>query len=302
MKASRLHAYGDVDQFKYEDAPDPVAGAGEVLVKVEASGINPVDVYIRLGYLAQRVPLELPAILGLDGAGTIAAVGAGVTGYKVGDRVIVKQPIGAHGTHAELVAVPVERIARIKDNVSFAAGATLALAGLTGRQAVDVLGVKAGERVLVTGALGAVGRAAVQYLKELGAVPVAGVRTERLAEGKALTGEAVDMSDASKAKSFAKAVETAGGAVAVAAAGMLSDGGTLATVSSVPEGTNADNRITIAGVLAADRPTMLQQIADAAGRGELTIPVGHTLKLSQLGEAHKLQAAGRTGGKIILVP
>lgn len=301
MKATRLHAYGDVDQFKYEDAPDPVAGAGEVLVKLEASGINPVDLYVRMGYLAQRVPLELPAILGLDGAGTIAAVGADASGYKVGDRVMVKRPIGSKGTHAEFVAVPVGGVAKLQDNVSFVAAATLPLVGLTGRQGIDVLGVKPGERVLVTGALGAVGRAAVQYLKELGAVPVAGVPAERLAEGKALTGEAIAIGEG-PAKSFAKALDTAGGAVAAAAAAMVRDGGTLSTVASVPEGTNADKRITITPVLAVDRAAMLQQVADAAGRGELSIPVAHTLKLSQLGEGHKLQAAGRTGGKIILVP
>jgi len=78
------------NQFRYEDAPTPVAGAGEVLVKIEASGLNPVDLYVRQGYLAKNVPLEFPAIIGLDAAGTVAEVGAGVTGFNIGDRVVAK--------------------------------------------------------------------------------------------------------------------------------------------------------------------------------------------------------------------
>lgn len=301
MKASRLHAYGAVDQFKYEDVPTPVAGPGEVLVKIEASGLNPVDLYVRQGYLAEKIPLEFPAIIGLDAAGTVAAVGAGVEGIVVGDRVVAKLPIGSKGAHAEFAVTTPDRLAHLANTVSFVAGATIGLAGLTARQAVDVLNVKAGERVLVGAALGAVGRAAVQYLKELGAVPVALVRSEGLAEAQTLTGEAVAIG-AGTPKSFHKALGMAGGPVAGAAIDMLADGGTLAAVAGVPEGANADGRVTIVNVLAEDRGPMLQEIADAAARGELTIPVAHTLKLSQLGEAQTLLAGGRVGGKIILMP
>ncbi len=102
MKAARLQAYGDADQFRYEDAPNPVAARGEVVITVAASGLNPVDAYIRQGYLAKMVPMQLPAIMGIDAAGTIAAVGPGVGGFKIGDRVIAHLPINGHGGHAEL--------------------------------------------------------------------------------------------------------------------------------------------------------------------------------------------------------
>ena len=153
MKASRLHAYGAVDQFKYEDVPTPVAGPGEVLVKIEASGLNPVDLYVRQGYLAKNIPLQFPAIIGLDAAGTVAAVGAGVEGLVVGDRVVAKLPIGSRGAHAEFAVTTPDRLAHLANTVSFEAGATIGLAGLTARQAVDVLNVKAGEHVLVGAAL-----------------------------------------------------------------------------------------------------------------------------------------------------
>src|SRR5262249_42074607 len=144
--------------------------------------------YARQGFLSKFIPLELPAILGIDAAGSVAAVGPDVTGFAVGQRVIAHLPLNGKGAHAEFTVAPITGVAMLPRSVDFAAGATLPLAGVTGRQAVDALGVKAGDRVLVAGALGAVGRAAVQYLREIGAVPVAGVRGGRLSEGETLTG------------------------------------------------------------------------------------------------------------------
>lgn len=193
MKAVRLQEFGDVDQFRLEEAPDPTPGAGEVLVRVAFAGLNPVDLYVRQGHFL-RDKIQRPAILGIDASGTVEAVGEGVTGYKPGDRVAVHAPLRGHGTYAEKVVAPIAGLAHLPDNLGFQAGAAVPLVGLTGRQLVDKLGgVEAGARVLVSGALGGVGRAAVQYLKELGAVPVAGVRAERLDEGREVAGDAVDI-------------------------------------------------------------------------------------------------------------
>ena len=302
MKAARLHAYGDVDQIHYDEIAKPAPGAGEVLVKVEASSLNPVELYVRQGYLAKMIQMEFPLIMGLDLAGRVEATGAGVTTFKAGDRVIGKLPINGKGSNAEFIIATPGQLAHLADNVSFTAGATLPLAGLTGRQTVDAIGAKKGDRVLVTGALGAVGRAAIQYLKELGAVPVAGVRASRFAEAKALGVEAIDIESADKKASFAGAVEAVGGPVATRAATLVRDGGKMVAVAGVPEGTNADNRIEVINLLAVDKTEMLQKLADAAARGDLTIPVAKTFKLSQLAEGHKLMAAGHVGGKIIFVP
>ena len=300
MKATRLHAFGDVDQFQCEDVPDLVAGAGQVLVKVEASSFNTVELYARQGYLAQMFQMDLPAILGIDIAGTVVAVGAGVSGFTAGARVIGKLPVDGKGAQAELALATPAQLANLPDSVSFSAGATLPLAGLTGRQGVDALAVQPGERVLVTGALGAVGRVAVQYIKELGGIPVGAVRAERIAEAKALTGEALIIG-AGGERSFDKAIDTAGGPVAAAAIALLRYGGTLAAVAGIPEGSNADGRITIANIMGTENAAQLQQIADAAGRGDLVIPVAKTLSLSDVPEAHRLVAAGQVGGKIVFV-
>jgi NADPH:quinone reductase-like Zn-dependent oxidoreductase len=298
MKAARLLAYGDVDQFKFEDAPDPVPGAGEALIRISAAGLNPVDAYVRQGFFAKYAPLQFPAILGVDAAGTIVALGAGLSDFAVGDRVVAHLPLNGKGGYAEQAAAPVAGLAKLPANVSFEAGATLPLAALTGQQAVDALGVKPGDRVLVSGALGAVGRAAVQYLKELGARPVAGVRGTRLGEGEKLAGEALDIEQAPASPSFDFAVAATGPAV-VNTIKRLRDGGKLASVVQIPEGANEGGRVSIASLMAHDDPAILQRAVSAAARGELTIPVAAKFKLSEVREAHRALAAG-SRGKILL--
>jgi NADPH:quinone reductase-like Zn-dependent oxidoreductase len=296
MKAVRLQSYGDVDQFKLEDVPTPSPGAGEVLIKVEASAVNHIDLFLRQGYLAQMMPLELPAILGADGAGTIAAVGPGVSGFGVGDRVIARFAPNGKGSHAEYAVAPVAGIAKLPANLSFEVGATLALVGLTGRQAVDALAVQPGERVLVAGALSAVGRASVQYLKELGARPVAGVLPHELDEGRTIAGEAIDITQAPAGPSFERAVAAVQGAAANAVK-HVRDGGKVASSVQAPEGANQNVKFEM--IMSHDDPVVLQKVADAAGRGELVIPIAETFALNQVGAAHGALATGPRG-KIVV--
>ena len=298
MKAVRLHAFGDVDQFKLEDIPNPVPQAGEILVLVAASSFNTVELYQRQGYLVQMFPMDLPAIQGIDIAGTVVAVGTGVDGFAIGDRVIGKLPVNGKGAQAELAIATPTQLAKLPDNITFEVGATLPLAGLTGRQGVETLNVKPGERVLVSGALGAVGRVAVQYIKQLGAIPVAAVRPERLIEAQALAGEALS-TDSVGDKSFPKAIDTVGGPVAGWVLSMLRDGGIVAAVAGVPDGANDGNRVTIANVFGTENASMLSEITAAASRGELGIPIAKRLKLADVPEAHRLAAAGHVGGKIV---
>ena len=252
---------------------------------------------MRQGLLHQMLPLQDPSVLGRDGAGTVVSVGAGVTGYKPGDRVVALFPLNGRGAHAELGVVPVAAVARLPQNLSFEEGATLPLAALTGRLAVDALKVKRGGRVLVSGALGAVGRVAVQYLKEIGAVPVAGVRATRLKEAQALAGAAIDL--AKPSPSFEYAVSAA----APAAADLIRhvrDGGTVAAVVRTPPDANPGGRVNVVQVMARDDAAILQQVVDAAARGEVTIPIAHRHPLSEMDKAHHAMQAGPSGKVVLL--
>jgi NADPH:quinone reductase-like Zn-dependent oxidoreductase len=298
MKAILLKAYGGPDQLQVEEATDPSAGLGEVLVKIAAASLNPADSKIRQGFLAQFIPLELPAVLGFDGAGTIEAVGADVADFNVGDRVIVFLPPNGRGTYAEHTASPASHVAKLPDGVSFDAGATLPLVGLTGRQCVGALGVSPGDRVLVSGALGGVGRAAVQYLKEIGAQPIAGVRANRLEEGRNLAGEAIDIEQVPAARDFSFAVSTAE-PVAGNLLAYVQDGGKVATVVGVPDKANSGERVTVIAIFAGADAKMLEAVAHAAGRGEFAVPIALTFPADQAAEAHQALDAGLPG-KIVI--
>ena len=300
MKAARLQSYGDVDQFRVDEVPMPEPAAGEILVRVEASAVNPFDLILRQGLTAQFIPLPLPAVLGSDAAGTVVRLGAGVTTFGLGDRVIADLPHNGRGAHAKFAAVPASAAVRLPDNLSFEQGATLPKAGLMGRQTVLALGAGKGSRVLVSGALGAVGRAAIQYLKEIGAVPVAGVRRERLDEASRLAGEAVDIGVRPATAGFDRAISAA----APVAANLLAHvrpGGQVASIVRMPEGTAVPAGVTVHELYHRTDAAMLADVAAAASRGALQIPVAKVFTLEQLADAHRAVAAGAPG-KVLVKP
>jgi NADPH:quinone reductase-like Zn-dependent oxidoreductase len=298
MKAVRLHAFGDASNLKVEDVPRPTPGPRQVLVRVAASSLNHVETYLRQGYLEQVFPVSLPATLGIDLAGEVEEVGPQVTGFSRGDRVIGRLAINGQGSHAEYALAEEGQLARLPANVDFQTGATLPLAGLTGRQGVDAAKVKPGDTVLVTGALGAVGRAAVQYLRESGINVVAAVLPARDAEARAMGLQTVSL-DTAEPASFDAAVDAVGGPVAEQALRAVKDGGVVASAVGFPEGAGEDGRVQAITYFSGDNGAMLQQIADAAGRGDLSIPVGRTFPLDDLAAAYDLLAT-QPAGKIVI--
>ena len=298
MKAALLKSYGGIDQFAIEDIPTPKPGPGEVLIKIAASAVNPFDLILRQGFMAQYIPLPLPAVLGGDAAGTIAELGDGVTGFMVGDRVVADFPANGKGAHAEYGVVPATSVAKLPAELSFEQGASLVKAGLTGRQTVDALGIKAGDRVLVSGGLGSVGRAAIQYLQQLGAKPVAGVRSERINEARAVAGEALDISVAPADQTFDFAISAAA-PVAANLIAHVRDGGQIASIVPVPEGANAGNRVTIHELYHRTDAATLDAVLETAARGVLGIPVPQTLRFEQTGAAPHAVSAGAPG-KVVL--
>src|SRR5271165_4829684 len=155
MKAVVLKAYGDIDQLSYEEVDQPHPGSGEVLVRIAATSLNPIDWKLRSGAMRQFIPLELPTILGYDLAGEVVELGSGVTSVKVGQRVMAL----ASKTHAEYAVVKAEIAAGIPEGLSFEQAAVLPLVTLTGAQLIERgIKPKTGQSVLLTGALGGVGR------------------------------------------------------------------------------------------------------------------------------------------------
>ncbi len=298
MKAALLNSYGDVDQFVIADAPMPRPQPGEVLIKIEVSAVNPFDLILRQGFMAQYIPLPLPAILGGDAAGAIAALGAGVTEFAVGDRVVADFAANGKGAHAEYGVVPATSVAKLPAALSFEQGAALVKAGLTGRQTVAALNVKAGDRVLISGALGAVGRAAIQYLRQIGGQPVAGVRPERLQEGRKLAGEALDITAPPASATFDHAISAAA-PVAGNLIGHVRTGGHVASIVPVPEGANADGRVIIHELYHRTDAATLDAVLDAAAHGLLDIPIAQIFPLEQIGAAQNAVAAGAQG-KVVL--
>jgi NADPH:quinone reductase-like Zn-dependent oxidoreductase len=158
MKAVRHHSYGDTSVLRYEEAPRPVPGAGQVLVRVAATTFNPVDAAIRAGYLQQVFPLRFPHIPGLDVAGTVEQTGDGVTGLGVGDPVIGFLPMGEDGAAADFVLAPADVLVAAPQSIPLPQAAALPTVGLTAWQALfEHADLTSGQRILINGAGGAVG-------------------------------------------------------------------------------------------------------------------------------------------------
>src|SRR4051812_24125825 len=158
MKAIVLPTYGEADRLELRDLPEPQPGANQLAVRVAGASINPIDWKLRSGHYQKFMPLELPAVLGRDVAGTVLSVGSGVTGFTVGARVLGLVWRG----YAEIVVAPIDAWAPVPANLDLTDAAALPLVVLTGAQlAEEAIDARAGEVVLVTGATGGVGRATV---------------------------------------------------------------------------------------------------------------------------------------------
>jgi NADPH:quinone reductase-like Zn-dependent oxidoreductase len=301
MKAVVLHEYGGPDKLKYEDAPDPVAGKGEVLVRATASSVNPIDYKMRSGEAKERFPLQLPAIIGRDLSGIVREVGEGVSGFTAGDRVMAF----TEKTYAELVVVKAKDLAHVPEKLDLVEAAALPLVMLTGEQLITRgTKIQAGQTVLVTGAVGGVGRSAVWTAKKAGAVVIAGVRKSQLKEAAALGADvvlALDDAAALEKLGFVDAVaDVVGGETAEKLLGKVKQGGVFASVLGGPGNGKMHPTVRIEPVQAVPDSGTLQTMAEAVVAGKLKIPINRMVSLAEAGEA---QAAAEKGGigKILLL-
>ena len=302
MKAVVMLGFGGVDQLSYKDVDTPEPGEGEVQVKVAATSINPIDYKIRSGATRGRIEVELPAILGHDLVGSVTKLGRGVTGFNIGQRVMAL----ANGTYAEFAVAKADVLALVPDALSDEEAAALPLVTLTGAQLIErAVKPKAGQAVLITGAMGSVGRSAVHVAMQHGAQVIAGVKAEQIPDAEYLGTLGIvaldDEENLAKFKDLDAIADTVGGVVAARLLKHLRPGGRFGSVLGVPKEA-AHYDIHAEAILAKPDASRLYELADDAARKQFKIPIAKTMKLSEIREAHRLAEQGRVGGKIILVP
>ena len=301
MKAVVLHEFGGPSKLKYEDFPDPEMGPDELLIRVAATSVNPIDYKIRSGAAQAIFPVQFPAILGVDISGTVRGVGKDVSAFKPGDQVMVM----GWSAYAELAVVKAEKVALVPENLKLAEAGALPLVLLTGEQLIsNGTGIGKGQTVLISGAVGGVGRAAVWTAKKAGAVVIAGVRKSQLEDAATLGADQVlplDDKDAMAKLGFMDAVADAvGGETAERLMGKVKQGGVFATVTGPPENAAMHPTVRVAMVQAKPDAVKLRELAEDVVAGRLKIPIDRMIALEDAAEGH---AAAQKGGigKVVLL-
>ena len=323
MKAVRVHNYGGPEVLKYEDVPAPSAGKGEALVKIAAAGLNFIDIYFRTGL---NKAAQLPFTLGQEGAGTVTAIGEGVTEVTVGDRVAYAMTQGAY---AEYAVVPAWKLAKLPDNVDFKLGAAIMLQGMTAHYLThSTFPLKTGHKAIVHAGAGGVGLLLIQVAKKLGAAVYATAGNE--AKGELARGAGADEVIIYSKQDFEAAVKqlTGGRGVDVVydsvgvntfekSLNCLRPRGYMVLYgqSSGPVPPFEPSVLAAKGSLFLTRPTLghyamtrdeiLSRTSDLfrwLASGELKFKVDHVFPLAEAAKAHDELGGRRTTGKVVLIP
>jgi len=302
MKAAVIHAYGGPEELKLEERPDPIAGPGYVLVSVAATSVNPFDLKIRSGVLKDFFRLTFPAILGFDVSGVVEAVGPGVESFRRGDRVFGQ----ATQTYASLCVVKATDLVRVPSDMDTVDVAALPTVTTTGSQLADLATrAQRSGTVLVTGAVGNVGRSAVFAAKSKGWTVIAGVRTAQVEQGKATGADRVvaldDEESLASLESVDAVADTVSGPTADKLAGKVKKGGTFASVIAPPTNAAAYPNVTIETMQVKPTPATLIAMAQAVRDGKLTIPLGQRFALADADKAHAAAEKSAFGKLLLLV-
>ena len=306
MKAVSIYSYGGPDVLVYEDAPRPHPADGEVLVRVHAAGINPVDWKIREGHLKDMLHHTFPLVLGWDVSGVVEAVGSGLTRIKAGDEVFSRPDIMRDGAYAEFIVIRESEVALKPKSIDHLHAAALPLGGLTGWQTLfDAGGLQPGQRVLIHAAAGGVGHLAVQLAKWKGA-HVIGTAAERNHEFLRKLGvdQVIDY-DTERFEEVIQPVDvvldTMGGDTQARSCKVLKRGGILVSIASPPSAeTAAAQGVRQAFVFTQPNAAELTEIAQLADADKLKVIVETVLPLSDATRGQELSQRGHTRGKIVL--
>lgn len=305
MRAVRIHNYGGLEQMELESIAIPKPAADEVLIKVHAAGVNPVDWKIREGYLAEIIPHKFPLTLGWDFAGEVAAVGQDVEKWRVGDAVYARPDLSKNGAYAEYITVSADEIASKPKTLSWQKSAAVPLVTLTAWQALNDIGqLKKGDRVLIHAGAGGVGIAAIQLAKRAGATVYTTTSSRNIEFLKSLgADEVIDYTqqDFSKLADLDIVFDTMGGEVLEKSWATLKKGGCLISIAEIPnEELAAKHEISANFCFVQANSSQLSEISNLIDAGDITVEVNNVFRLDDIAKAHEKSESGHTRGKIVI--
>jgi NADPH:quinone reductase-like Zn-dependent oxidoreductase len=306
MKAVRMHEYGGPEVLKYEDAPRPEPGGGEVLVKVHAAAVNPVDWKVRAGYAKGFLNYLLPLIPGWDLSGVVESVGSGVVDWKAGDQVYSRPDISCNGSYAEYITVKASELGAKPKSLDHVNSAAIPLAGLTAWQALfDAARLQAGQRILIHAAAGGVGTFAVQLAKWKGAYVIGTASARNHAFLRELgADETIDYNQTpfeNVVRDIDVVLDTMAGETRQRSWQVLKKGGILVSILGAPPAEEAAaHGVRQAGVFVQPNRAQLEEMAELVDSGKLRPIVEEVLPLKEAARAHEMNQTLHTRGKLVL--
>jgi NADPH:quinone reductase-like Zn-dependent oxidoreductase len=306
MKAIRIHNYGGPEVLHYEDAPRPKPQAGEVLIRVHAAGVNPIDWKVREGHMKDFWPHKFPLILGWDLSGVVEELGRGVPRFKIGDEVYSVPDVSRDGAYAEYIVVRESELALKPKSLHHIRAAAVPLAALTAWQSLfDTAQLQPGQRVLIHAGSGGVGHFAVQLAKWKGAYVFATASTKNQDLLRELgVDEPIDYTQQrfeNVARNIDIVLDTIGGETQERSWKVLRQGGILVSLVQPPSEEKA-KALGVRAAFVAGHPSgaQLAEIAKMIDSGKLAPIIDRILPLTEARRAHELSQSGHVRGKIVL--
>lgn len=306
MKAARIHAYGDTSQIKIEDAPLPTLNPDDVLIRVVATSVNPVDWKIRKGYLKSMIPYDMPLIMGWDVSGIVEQTGPAVTRFKPGDAVYSRPDIARNGAYAEYIAVREREIAFKPATISHVEAASLPLVSITAWESLfTTANLTAGQKVLIHAGAGGVGSIAIQLAKAKGAHVTTTASAAKSALVKSLGADEVIDYRAQDFSTLARDMDvvfdTVGGETQEKSWTTLKPGGMLVSITDRP----SEDRAKAEGKRAAfvfigPNAPILTDLAQMVDLGQVRPIIGAEYGLNDTAKAQEASETGRSTGKIVI--
>ena len=303
MQAIRIHNYGESDVLQLETIAQPEPQPNEVLIRVEAAGINPIDWKIRAGYVKEIFPMPLPFTPGMDVSGTVEAIGADVKAFQVGQAVYGVLKMGAY---AEFATTPEDAIALKPKTLDFVQAASVPLVAMTAYQSLfDHADLKAGQTVLIHAASGGVGMFAVQFAKWKGARVIATASAANAEFVRSLGADQVIDYNATPFEQVVQNVDVVldmlGGNTQARSYSVLKPGGILVSTAAPPDSKKAEEKGVRAEMMSRKNSvSLLEEIAGLIDSGQIKTVVAQTFSLSEARQAQELSQGGHVRGKIVL--